>query len=360
MSMLFRSGIVSRPSGSTGEAVFVPGVPTGVTATGGDAKATVSWTAPASDGGSAITGYVVYTYRQSDNGQVARVAVGTATSFVQGGLTNGTTYYFKVAAKNAVGEGSKSLGSNFVTPQAAVVSGTVNPASVHSQYYAPDASPTTYRAASQRMLFHNDPAPNPGQAAQLDEGRYGWFASSQGGFINGGAYYMGLQVDSDVTHKRARCSVWDAFSAAAGPGCVATPFGGEGVGYTITKTFEWVPNHVYDFRMFENGADTWIFRLVDLTDGWDIEMGSFIVPSGFGRLITRTSCWTEWYSGPEPNCDCIPFASVSFAPPKYNWDATPVYASHTGETNTRTDCLGQVLPSNTFAGGRNHVRGAQP
>src|SRR5438445_315991 len=40
-------------------AATVPSAPTAVTATAGDAQATVSWTAPASDGGSAITSYTV-------------------------------------------------------------------------------------------------------------------------------------------------------------------------------------------------------------------------------------------------------------------------------------------------------------
>ena len=37
----------------------VPGAPTGVTATAGNGSATVSWIAPASTGGSAITSYKV-------------------------------------------------------------------------------------------------------------------------------------------------------------------------------------------------------------------------------------------------------------------------------------------------------------
>ena len=40
----------------------VPGAPSAVSATAGDADATVTWTAPASDGGSPVTGYRITTY----------------------------------------------------------------------------------------------------------------------------------------------------------------------------------------------------------------------------------------------------------------------------------------------------------
>ena len=95
----------------------VPDAPTSASATPGGGQATVSWNAPASNGGSAITGYAVTQY-------VSGVAQGTSnvgvvTQATISGLTNGTTYIFRVAAKNVAGAGAQSGNSNAVTPRAA-------------------------------------------------------------------------------------------------------------------------------------------------------------------------------------------------------------------------------------------------
>ena len=97
----------------------VPGAPTIGTATAGDAKATVTWTAPASDGGAAITGYTV----TSSPGGLTASAGASATSATVSGLTNGTAYTFTVTATNAVGTGPASAASNSVTPSAPTVPG---------------------------------------------------------------------------------------------------------------------------------------------------------------------------------------------------------------------------------------------
>jgi hypothetical protein len=94
-----------------------PGAPTGVTAAAGDMAANVSWTAPASDGGSAITGYVVTPFIGST--AQTSTSVGNVTSTTISGLTNGTAYTFKVRAVNTVGPGPDSAASNSVTPTAA-------------------------------------------------------------------------------------------------------------------------------------------------------------------------------------------------------------------------------------------------
>jgi hypothetical protein len=96
-----------------------PDAPTAVTAVPGDGSAQVSWTAPANDGGAAITGYIVTT-----NPSGATCTSTGATTCVVQPLTNGDPYTFTVTATNSVGQGPSSAASNPVTPAAAVVPAT--------------------------------------------------------------------------------------------------------------------------------------------------------------------------------------------------------------------------------------------
>jgi subtilase family serine protease len=88
----------------------VPGAPTNVSAVAGNAQATVSFTAPASNGGSAISSYTV----TSNPGGIK--AAGASSPIRVTGLTNGTSYTFTVTATNATGTGPASSPSNSVTP----------------------------------------------------------------------------------------------------------------------------------------------------------------------------------------------------------------------------------------------------
>jgi len=87
----------------------VPSVPLALTTINGNGTATLSWSPPASNGGAAVTGYDVY--RGTTSGGEAATPIATnvsGTSFTDTGLTNGTTYYYTVAAINAVGISSQS------------------------------------------------------------------------------------------------------------------------------------------------------------------------------------------------------------------------------------------------------------
>jgi len=95
----------------------VPGIPAGVTGTAGNSQVSLSWTAPASTGGAAITDYVVQ-YSIDAGSTWTTVADGTSatTSATVSGLTNDTAYRFRVAAANGIGTGRFSAISDVLTP----------------------------------------------------------------------------------------------------------------------------------------------------------------------------------------------------------------------------------------------------
>jgi len=100
--------------------LFLPPAPTGVTATAGNAQATVSWTAPTVLAQTPITDYTVqYSSNSGSSWTTFTRSVSTATSATVTGLSNGTAYTFRVAATNGVGQGAWSSAAT-VTPRAFV------------------------------------------------------------------------------------------------------------------------------------------------------------------------------------------------------------------------------------------------
>ena len=104
------TGQWSSQSPSYTPASFPPGQPTSLVATSGNGRATLSWVAPSSVGDSAISGYRI---EYSTNGGGSWLTLNsntwsTSTSQSVTGLTNGTSYSFRVAAINSSATGSYS------------------------------------------------------------------------------------------------------------------------------------------------------------------------------------------------------------------------------------------------------------
>ena len=106
-----------------------PGAPTGLTArANGQTKIDLSWTAPANDGGVAVTDYKIEVCAQAtaaacdtdaewsalDSGTVS-----TDTTYAHTGLTAGTTRHYRVSAVNSVGTGDASAVASGTTAAAA-------------------------------------------------------------------------------------------------------------------------------------------------------------------------------------------------------------------------------------------------
>ena len=108
--------LVACGGGSSSTAV--PGAPTIGTATAGDASVSIAFTAPASNGGEAITAYT----GTCTGGGVSKTGTATASPVVVTGLSNGTAYSCSVTATNPVGTGAASS-TVTATPVGASASG---------------------------------------------------------------------------------------------------------------------------------------------------------------------------------------------------------------------------------------------
>jgi hypothetical protein len=138
----------------------------------GSGRVWLSWTPPTSNGGSAITDYVI---QRSPNGRTGWVSfsdgVGTTTNYTAAGLANGFRYYFRVVAKNSMGYGPAGN-----VPDA--VPRTV-PSAVRSLFWTPGA-------AGEVRLWWTAPASNGGSPVtdyvvqRSPDGTSGWISLPDG------------------------------------------------------------------------------------------------------------------------------------------------------------------------------------
>lgn len=141
-------GSASQAATGTPISASVPGAPTATKArlTGADADIYIEWTAPSSDGGSAITDYVIeYSDDAGANWQVATDTVSTTENATFTTFDRSTTYIFKVKTVNAVGS---SLYGNVTSKVMRGVRPTTLSLVAPTLSFAPGQSSTTSAAKS--------------------------------------------------------------------------------------------------------------------------------------------------------------------------------------------------------------------
>ena len=106
------AGLGARSKEVSAIPATAPAAPGNLAAQRGTRSARLTWTAPASNGGGAITGYNVYAGTAPGGESATPVNAtplgGKVTAYTVNGLINGTTYYFTVRAANAVANGAVS------------------------------------------------------------------------------------------------------------------------------------------------------------------------------------------------------------------------------------------------------------
>jgi uncharacterized delta-60 repeat protein len=162
--------------GGGGGGATLPAAPGGLAAVWGNQQASLSWTASAG-----AASYNVY--RATVSGGPYAVAGNTAsTAYVDGGLTNGTTYYYVVRAVNAAGESGPSAevsGAPNTVPAAPTGVGAVGGDGQIDLTWGVVASVTGYRI--ERSLVSGGPYAVVTTVASTSH--------TDGGLANGTTYY---------------------------------------------------------------------------------------------------------------------------------------------------------------------------
>jgi hypothetical protein len=179
----------------TAATASVPTGPTNLVGTAGSGQVALSWTA-----GSGATAYNVYRGTLFDGEATTPIATlgGTTTSYTDTGLTNGTTYYYNVAATNSVGTSPDSNQIN-VTPAAGGSTGgpvsincggsAASPFVADTDFSGGSASSTTHAINTAQLT-----SPVPPQAV-LQTNRHGAMTYTMGGLTAGSSRTVTLYFE---------------------------------------------------------------------------------------------------------------------------------------------------------------------
>ena len=265
----------------------VPGAPASVTATPSDSGATVSWNAPASNGGAAITGYTA----TASPGGATCSTTGALTCDVTG-LTNGTSYTFTVLATNRAGDSTASTPSSSVIPSTLPggptnVQLTAGVGQVEVSWSAPSddgGSPITGYTVTA----------SPGGATCSTTGALNCTVT---GLTNGQRYSFTV-VATNAAGSRAAAYLWGNEASPPSSLNSTTRFSGEVVSATscVSATFCGVGGYYHD----SSGNQQAFVSVFNGTTWTDTEVAGALNIGGYARVnsvscTSATSCVAGGY-----------------------------------------------------------------
>jgi len=219
----------------------LPGAPGTPTPTSGDAQVSLSWTAPASNGGSAITDYVVqYRYIDPFTWETFSDAVSATTSATVTSLTNGTSYTFRVAAVNAVGQGPYSAVSAVSTPAGvpatpAAPTPTAGNGQVSLSWTAPSDNGS---AITDYLVYYATSA--GGTYTLFSDGVSTTTSATVTSLTNGTAYYFKIRAVNAVGNSALSAASTSATPAVPPPPpCTCCTAAWDGVTYSCEGTLSY-------------------------------------------------------------------------------------------------------------------------
>jgi hypothetical protein len=164
-----------------------PPTPTGLAATAGNASVSLSWAAS-----SGATGYNIYRSTTSGGEGTTPVATTGSTSYTDTGLTNGTKYYYKVAATNGGGPSAQSSEVSATPSASAPTSVQISAGGPATGTWAADKDFTGGATSATTNAISTTGVTNPAPQSVYQHNRYGNFTYTIPGAVPGATYTIRL------------------------------------------------------------------------------------------------------------------------------------------------------------------------
>jgi len=163
-----------------------PSTPTGLAAIPGNGSVALSWNAS-----SGATSYSIYRGTTSGGEGTTPVATTTTNSYTNTGLTNGTTYYYKVSATNSAGTSAQSSEVS-ATPSASATTLQISAGGPASGTWVADEDFTGGATSGTSTAISTTGVTNPAPQSVYQHNRYGNFTYTIPGFTAGASYTIRL------------------------------------------------------------------------------------------------------------------------------------------------------------------------